>query len=99
MLHRTRALSIALAALVALAACSKGEEGRGEGVVLSAHDDGRVVIEHDAVPGLIPKSTTEFEIDPDLLRDVAAGDRVRFAIASEGGRFHVTEIREQPPGG
>ena len=95
-----RLLGAALACALALAfACSEAESGRGEGVVLSAHDDGRVVIEHGAVPGILGTATTEFEIDPHLLTEVASGDRVRFAVVAEGGRFHVIEIQKAPPGG
>lgn len=92
---RTLAVSAALAASVA---CSKGETGRGEGVVLATHDDGRIVIEHGDIPGVMKAMTMEFEIDPKLMKEIESGDRVTFAIDARGGRYHVTEIREKPPG-
>ena len=88
----------AAAALAALAACSEAEAGHGEGVVLETHDDGRIVIEHGDIPGVMKAMTMEFEIDPDLLKGIESGDRVTFAIEADGGRYHVTAIREQPPG-
>ena len=56
------------------------------------------MIEHGDIPGVMKAMTMEFEIDPDLLEGIDAGDRVTFAIEAEGGRYHVTAIREQPPG-
>ena len=88
----------AAAALAVLAACSEGETGRGEGVVLDVHDDGRIVIEHGDIPGLMKAMTMEFEVDPALLEGIEAGDRVTFVIEAEGGRYHVTQLREQPGG-
>jgi Cu/Ag efflux protein CusF len=95
MARSTRILVIAIA-LAALAACSKGETGHGEGVVLQTHDDGRIVIEHGDIPGVMKAMTMEFEIDPGLLKGVESGDRVSFTVAAEGGRYHVTAIREEP---
>ena len=94
MARSTRILVVAIA-LAALVACSKGETGHGEGVVLQT-DDGRIVIEHGDIPGVMKAMTMEFEIDPDLLKDVKSGDRVSFTVAAEGGRYHVTAIREEP---
>ena len=86
----------AAAALTALGACSEGDAGRGEGVVLSTHDDGRIVIEHGDIPGVMKAMTMEFEIDPELLRGIESGDRVVFAIEAEGGRYQIRELREKP---
>lgn len=81
---------------VALAACDGGEAGRGEGVVLQVHGDGRVVIEHGEIQGVMKAMTMEFEVDPALLEGIEPGDRVAFRIADAGGRFRVTEIAERP---
>ena len=81
---------------LALAACGGGEAGRGEGVVLQVHGDGRIVIEHGDIPGVMKAMTMEFEIDTDLLAGVEAGDRVEFQISEAGGRYRVTEIAERP---
>jgi Cu(I)/Ag(I) efflux system periplasmic protein CusF len=80
----------------ALAACGSGEAGRGQGVVLQVHGDGRIVIEHGDIPGVMPAMTMEFEIEPALLAGVESGDRVDFRIADAGGRYRVTEISERP---
>jgi Cu/Ag efflux protein CusF len=86
----------AAAALAALAACSKAETGHGEGVVLATHEDGRIVIEHGDIPGVMKAMTMEFEIDPELLKGIESGDRVVFAIEAEGGRYQVRALREKP---
>lgn len=88
----------AAAALAVLAACSEGETGKGEGVVVATHDDGRIVIEHGDIPGVMKAMTMEFEVDPALLQGIESGDRVTFAIEAEGGRYHVTQLREKPAG-
>jgi Cu/Ag efflux protein CusF len=82
--------------LVAALACGGGEAGRGQGVVLQVHGDGRIVIEHGDIPGVMTAMTMEFEIDPSLLEDVEAGDRVDFRVTDAGGRWRVTEIAERP---
>jgi Cu/Ag efflux protein CusF len=90
-----RALLPALLLAAALA-CSEGETGRGEGVVLDTHADGRIVIEHGDIPGIMKAMTMEFEIDPDLLTGIDSGDRVAFTIEADGGRYHVRSIKELP---
>jgi Cu/Ag efflux protein CusF len=90
-----RALLPALLVAAALA-CSEAETGRGEGVVLAVHADGRIVIEHGDIPGVMQAMTMEFEIDPGLLTSIESGDRVAFQIRADGGRYHVTSIREEP---
>jgi len=80
----------------ALAACGGAEAGRGEGVVLQVHGDGRVVIEHGDIPGVMKAMTMEFEVDPALLEGIEPGDRVEFRIADAGGRYRVTELAERP---
>jgi Cu/Ag efflux protein CusF len=88
-----RALLPALLVAAALA-CSEAETGRGEGVVLAVHADGRIVIEHGDIPGIMKAMTMEFEIDPAILPGVESGDRVAFQIEADGGRYHVTTIQE-----
>jgi Cu(I)/Ag(I) efflux system protein CusF len=80
----------------ALAACGGVEAGQGEGVVLQVHGDGRVVIEHGDIPGVMKAMTMEFEVDPALLEGIEPGDRVEFRIADAGGRYRVTELAERP---
>lgn len=91
---RFRMLAFALA--LALAACAEPESGRGEGVVLNVHGDGRIVIEHGDLPGVMKAMTTEFEISPDLLEGVDSGERVAFRVETAGGRYRVTELSELP---
>jgi Cu/Ag efflux protein CusF len=90
----TRWIGAALA--LALLACGGGESGRGEGVVLSLPEPGRIVIEHGDVPGVMKAMTMEFEIDPALARGIETGDRVAFRLDAKGGRYRVVELREQP---
>jgi len=86
-----RALTLALAL-----ACAEGESGRGEGVVLNVHGDGRIVIEHGDIPGVMKAMTMEFEISTELLEGIDSGDRVAFRVEARDGRYHVTEIAERP---
>jgi len=92
----TLAIATALVLVLALAACAEGESGRGEGVVLNVHGDGRIVIEHGDLPGVMKAMTTEFEIPPELLEGVESGDRVGFRVEAVGGRYRVTELSERP---
>ncbi len=96
--HRGRlaAALLALALALVLGGCGGGEAGRGEGVVLQVHGDGRVVIEHGDIPGVMKAMTMEFAIDPSLIADVEPGDRVDFRVASEAGGYRVTELVERP---
>ena len=89
-----RALALALAIL--LSACAEGETGRGSGVVLNVHGDGRIVIEHGDIPGVMQAMTMEFEIPSELLEGIESGDRVDFRLESIGGRYRGTEIAELP---
>jgi Cu/Ag efflux protein CusF len=88
--------SLAFALALALAACAEAEGGRGEGVVLNIHGDGRIVIEHGDLPGVMKAMTTEFEISPELLEGVDSGERVAFRVEAVGGRYRVTELSERP---
>jgi Cu/Ag efflux protein CusF len=90
--------TLAAAALTLLGACSAGDTGRGAGVVLATHDDGRIVIEHGDIPGVMKAMTMEFEIEPELLKGIESGDRVVFAIEAEGGRYQIRELHEEPAG-
>jgi Cu/Ag efflux protein CusF len=89
-----RGLVLGLA--LALAACAEGESGRGEGVVLNVHGDGRIVIEHGDIPGVMKAMTMEFEISTELLAGIESGDRVAFRVEARDGRYQVTEIAERP---
>jgi Cu/Ag efflux protein CusF len=87
---------LVFALALGLAACAEPEGGRGEGVVLNVHGDGRIVIEHGDLPGVMKAMTTEFEISPDLLEGVDSGERVAFRVETAGGRYRVTELSELP---
>jgi Cu/Ag efflux protein CusF len=91
-----RRLAQALVLALALAACGGGETGRGQGVVLQIHGDGRIVIEHGDIPGVMQAMTMEFEIAPALLEGIESGDRVEFRVEDAGGRYRVMEIAERP---
>jgi Cu/Ag efflux protein CusF len=98
MAGNARRAFLALALTLALVACGEGggESGVGEGVVLSVHGDGRIVIEHGDVPGLMKAMTMEFEIPTDLIAGIDAGDRVTFRVEARDGRYRIVEIAERP---
>jgi Cu/Ag efflux protein CusF len=87
---------LALVLALGLGGCGGGDGGRGEGVVRKVHHDGRIVIEHGDIPGVMKAMTMEFEVETGLLEGIEPGDRVAFRVAHEGGRYRVTELAEQP---
>ena len=95
-MRRAPRLLAAAVVAAALAACSKtGETGQGEGVVVRMIAAGLITIEHGDIPGVMKASTIEYEIEPELFVGLRSGDRVAFTIERDGGRFHVTQIRQQ----
>jgi Cu/Ag efflux protein CusF len=93
--HGGRLAGAALALALALGGCGGADAGRGQGVVRQVHGDGRVLIEHGDIPGVMKAMTMEFAIEPSLLSGVEPGDRVDFRVEFYGGRYRVTELVER----
>lgn len=91
--------ALALAAALALSACSQeAEEGVGRGTVLAVDAAaGRVTLDHGDIPGLMKGMTMTFEVaDPAMLSGLAKGEQVEFRVRHENGRYVVLEISAEP---
>jgi protein SCO1/2 len=82
---------LAACALLAAAACGDGRElYEAEGTVTEVRADlGQLVIDHDDIPGLMPAMTMNFDAEAALLAGLAAGDRIHFHLAREGGSYRL----------
>lgn len=92
----------ALAALLLVLAC--GSELRrhpAHGVVVDvARELGQIVIEHDAIPDLMPAMTMNFDVpDAELLARLAPGQVIDFEVEFDGRAYRVVgaEVRAQRP--
>lgn len=67
-----------------------------EGEVVALRDDGKVVIAHEDVPGLMPAMTMPFTVkDPALLHGIEPGDQVYARlIADDDHGWYLAELRE-----
>ena len=94
--YRNRMLTAALAISLCLLAIGKGfgEEFQGVGTVLALNPaEGRVALDHEEIPGLMPPMRMIFAVaSPDLLKELKRGDRVQFTLKAEGSATVLTEI-------
>ena len=89
---RTPLAALAAALLLLSSACGPERyEAKGRIVEVRA-DLGQVMIDHEDIPGLMPAMTMNFDVDPEVVQDVAAGDEVRFRISRTGESFRVVTI-------
>jgi Cu/Ag efflux protein CusF len=92
----TQALALAAALGLALA-CGAGPDSgphRGQGVVRDVKPEaGRIVIEHEDIPGLMMAMTMGFDVeDPALLDGISPGQAIDFDVVYEEGRYRVIAI-------
>jgi len=94
--YRNRMLTAALAISFCLLAIGKGfgEEFQGVGTVLALNPaEGRIALDHEEIPGLMPPMRMAFRVaSPDLLKELKRGDRVQFTLKAEGSATVLTEI-------
>ena len=94
--YRNRILIAAFAISLCPLAIGKGfgEEFQGVGTVLALNPaEGMVLLDHEAIPGLMPPMKMAFQVAlPDLLKDLKQGDRVRFTLKAEGEATAITDI-------
>lgn len=57
---------------------------------------GKLTLEHDAIPAVEwPAMTMGFTAKPELLKDIAVGDKVDFDLMVSGSAGEVTSIRKR----
>ena len=88
---RLAALALASAALITPAiaqqAQSSGEVRRVDAV------QGKIVIKHDAIPDLdLPAMSLAYHAQPELLKDIKPGDKVKFTAQRENDRYVIVKI-------
>jgi Cu/Ag efflux protein CusF len=66
------------------------------GVVMEIKDKGQVlVIQHEAIPGLMGAMTMPFELaDPRLANGIKVGDTVRFTMVHKGDFWPITALKK-----
>lgn len=71
--------------------------GTGEGKVISINPaTGAISIEHGPIKQLDwPAMTMGFSAKPELLKDIAVGDKVAIEIKGSGTNYEVTAIRKE----
>lgn len=79
-----------------LAACWGSNAHILEGEVVELREDGKIVIAHEDVPGLMPAMTMPFTVkDPALLQGIEPGDQVYARlIADDDKGWYLAELRE-----
>lgn len=91
----------AAAAIIAVAPALAKEAtyttGTGKAVVIAVDvAAGEIRLSHGPIPALNwPAMTMSFTGQPDLLRNVAVGDKVAITIRSGGGHNEITSIAKQ----
>ena len=69
----------------------------GVGVFQAVLENGKVLITHDAVPGLMGSMTMGFHpTDPALTTGLTPGDRVRFVLVDVGPEVVLAALRKEP---
>jgi protein SCO1/2 len=85
-------LLTAIACLALLAACGP-ERYEGKGTIVEVRPDlGQVMIDHEDIPGLMPAMTMNFDVDPEILSGIAAGDAVRFRVARKDESYRIVTL-------
>jgi protein SCO1/2 len=102
--------ALILLAAMGGAACTKDAPAGGssaqalktyaaKGVVRNVDPQGReITISHEAIPGYMQAMTMVFEVrTPDLVKGLAAGDKVEFTFSDDGkGKIVVETIKKTP---
>jgi Cu/Ag efflux protein CusF len=92
-LRRTM-IGIAVILFSATSWAAKGTTYSAHGLVKAVDATAHTVtIDHDDIPGLMPRMTMEFSVtDSAALSAIKIGERVDFSLRDDGGKFVVTEI-------
>ena len=76
---------------------TNGKMAQGSGTVTAIDlAAGKITLEHGAIPAVDwPAMTMGFSAKPDLLKDIAIGDKVDFDLTVTGNAGEVTAIKKQ----
>lgn len=82
---------IACVASVAIA----GKQGSGEGTVDKVNKKTeKITITHGQLGSLMGPMTMDFSVlDPSMLSDVSAGDKIKFTVEESSGNYVVTDVQ------
>lgn len=110
LLSRAKILSVgACLAAVLLVGCGRHAESgsapdKGDGrhdltgtVVSLSTERGTALVDHEAIPGFMPRMTMEFHVNPGDLRVLRAGLRIRGKIYEAADGFYLEEIWPADP--
>ena len=70
---------------------------RGVGVVTDVnHETGSLTVNHEDIPGLMPKMEMLFRVDPpDLSKGVRPGDKIEFSVEAKTYKIRELKVVEQ----
>jgi protein SCO1/2 len=97
-----RSRGAVLAALLLVACGSEARRRPAHGLVVDVSRElGQIVIEHDAIPDLMPAMTMNFEVpDAELLARLAPGQVIDFEVEFDGKAYRVVGadvLSQRPP--
>ena len=96
--RRLATLALLLPSLMPLASWSQSDDKVAGEVRKVDRDNQKITIKHGEIKSMdMPPMTMVFTVkDPALLEAAKPGDKVRFGVAREGGKFVVTAIEAVP---
>ena len=96
--RRLATLALLLPSLMPLASWSQSDDKVAGEVRKVDRDNQKITIKHGEIKSLdMPPMTMVFTVkDPVLLEAAKPGDKVRFGVAREDGKFVVTAIEAAP---
>ena len=96
--RRLATLALLLPSLMPLASWSQSDDKVAGEVRKVDRDNQKITIKHGEIKSLdMPPMTMVFTVkDPALLEAAKPGDKVRFGVAREDGKFVVTAIEVAP---
>ena len=97
-IRRVAFLALLSLALMPLASWSQSDDKVAGEVRKVDRDNQKITIKHGEIKSMdMPPMTMVFTVkDPALLEAAKPGDKVRFGVAREGGKFVVTAIEAVP---
>lgn len=97
-IRRVAFLALLSLALMPLASWSQSDDKVAGEVRKVDRDNQKIIIKHGEIKSLdMPPMTMVFTVkDPALLEAAKPGDKVRFVVAREDGKFVVTAIEAAP---